>query len=82
MPRFLWGHFAGNGREVLILLNDTDETATETVTVKDLVMKGRELLDGDEYDFSSGSCTISFGPREAKFLEFEVGGASRREKER
>lgn len=69
-PRFLWGHFAGNGRQVLILLNDTDETVSETVTVKGLKARGREILDGTPFDFSTGSCTVSFGPREARFIGF------------
>ena len=68
--RFLWGYFESPEGRVLILLNDTDETVEKTVSVKGLSAACREILDGDEYDFRSGSCRLRFGPRGAKFLRF------------
>ena len=48
-----------------------DGEVEETVTVKGLSAKGREILDKTAYDFSTGSCRIGFGPRGAKFIAFE-----------
>lgn len=70
-PRFLYCIYGGNRKRLVILLNDTDRTVTETVTVKGLSTKGREILRGTEYDFTSGACEIAFGPREALFILFE-----------
>ncbi len=70
-PRFIWAWFADGGKGVLVLLNDTDGEVEETVTVKGLSAKGREILDKTAYDFSTGSCRIGFGPRGAKFIAFE-----------
>ena len=53
-----------------MLLNDTDTDMEETVSVKGLSAKGREILDKTPYDFSTGSCRIGFGPRGAKFIAF------------
>ena len=70
-PRFLWAWFTGNGKGLLILLNDTDQEVVQTVSVKGLSAKGREILDKTPYDFSTGSCRIGFSPRGAKFIAFE-----------
>lgn len=70
-PRFIWAWFADGGKGVLVLLNDTDGEVEETVTVKGLSAKGREILDGKAYDFTTGSCRIVFGPRCAKFIAFD-----------
>ena len=70
-PRFLWAWFADEKEAVLVLLNDTDSDVEETVTVKGLAAKGREILDGVQFDFSSGSCKIKFGPRVARFISFK-----------
>ena len=69
-PRFLWAWFADGKDAVLVLLNDTDSEVTQTVTVKDLSARGRDILDGTPFDFSSGSCTVKFGPRQAYFISF------------
>ena len=69
-PRQLWAWFSAEGKGVLVLLNDTDEAVRQTVSVEGLSAVGTELLDGDRYDFSKGSCTIDLGPRGAKFISF------------
>ena len=69
-PRQLWAWFSAGKKGVLVLLNDTDEPVRQTVSVKGLSSVGTELLDGDRYDFSPGSCTIDLGPRGAKFIAF------------
>ena len=71
-PRFLWAWFADGDEAVLVMLNDTDSDATHTVTVKGLSAKGREMLDGKAFDFSSGSCTVRFAPRTARFVSFKL----------
>lgn len=69
-PRQLWAWFSAEGKGVLVLLNDTDEAVRQTVSVEGLSAVGTELLDGDRYDFSKGSCAIDLGPRGAKFISF------------
>lgn len=71
-PRFLWAWFADANEAVLVLLNDTDAEVKETVSVKGLSAKGKEMLDGTSFDFSSGSCELTFGPRAAKFISFNL----------
>ncbi|MCQ2391145.1 MAG: hypothetical protein MJ240_06960 [Kiritimatiellae bacterium] len=75
-PRQLWAYFHGAGKGVLILLNDTDETVEQRVTVRGVASKGRELLANTRYDFTSGTCAVTLGPRAAKFIEF--GAADKR----
>ena len=69
-PRFLWSWFADSKEAVLILLNDTDSEMTQTVSVEGLSKKGRDILEGTSFDFSSGKCTMTFGPRAAFFISF------------
>ena len=69
-PRFLWAWFADGKESVLVLLNDTDSEVTQTVTVKGLSAKGRDILDGTSFDFMPGNCTMTFGPRAALFISF------------
>ena len=69
-PRFIYALFAGNGRKLLILLNDTDRETAETVSVKGVSGTGREIMRKTTYDFSSGACDLTFGPREALFILF------------
>ena len=71
-PRFLWAWFADAKEAVLVLLNDTDSEVKETVSVKGLSAKGREMLDGAQFDFSGGTCELAFGPRAAKFISFTL----------
>ena len=70
MDRFLWSWHRNDHEGVLILLNDTDETVTETVSVTGLSAQGTELLDGGKFDFTKGTCTITFPPRDARFIRF------------
>lgn len=69
-PRFLWAWFADGKDAVLVLLNDTDSEVTQTVSVEGLSAEGRDILDGTAFDFSSGKCTMTFGPRAAFFISF------------
>ena len=71
-PRFLWAWFADANEAVLVLLNDTDAEVKETVSVKGLSAKGKEMLDGTQFDFADGSCELTFGPRAAKFISFNL----------
>ena len=70
-PRFLWAWFADAKEAVLVLLNDTDSDVEEIVKVKGLASKGKEILNGTQFDFTSGECKINFGPRAAKFISFK-----------
>ena len=55
-----------------MLLNDTDSEVKETVSVKGLSAKGREMIDGAPFDFSGGTRELTFGPRAAKFISFTL----------
>jgi hypothetical protein len=68
--RFLWAWFADEKEAVLVLLNDTDSEMTQTVSVEGLSKKGRDILEGTSFDFSSGKCTMTFDPRAAFFISF------------
>ena len=70
-PRQLWSWTAGDGSGVLVLLNDTDADVRQTVSIAGVVAKGREVIDGTEFDFSSGSCTFDLPARTARFVKFE-----------
>ena len=70
-PRFIYAIFEGNGRRLLILLNDTDREISETVSVKGLSAKGRDIFSAAERDFTSGSCVFALPPRESAFVLFE-----------
>ena len=75
-PRFIYALFAGNGRKLLVFLNDTDREIKETVSVKGLSGTGREIMRKTTYDFSSGACDLTFGPREALFILFGGEGVN------
>ena len=79
-PRQLWSWTVGDGGGVLTLLNDTDGEIRQTVSITGVSAKGREAIDGTEFDFSSGSCTFDLPARTARFVQFErmSRGASKR----
>ena len=70
-PRQLWSWTTGDGRGVLVLLNDTDAAVRQTVSIEGVAGKGREVIDGTEFDFSSDSCTFDLPARTARFVKFE-----------
>ena len=69
-PRFIYALFEGNGRRLLIMLNDTDSEVSEVVSVRGLSSAGRDIFSGAAYDFSSGSCRVVLPPRESAFVLF------------
>ena len=70
-PRFIYAAFRGNGKTMVILLNDTDRETKETVSVKGVSSMGREIMRKTMFDFSTGVCDLTFGPREALFIVFD-----------
>ncbi len=70
-PRFLYALFSGNGRRLLMLLNDTDAEVSETVSVKGLASSGKDIFNGRTFDFSSGRCDVRLPPRESLCILFE-----------
>ena len=70
-PRFLYAIYSGNGKKMLILLNDTDKDVKKTVSVKGLSGKGKDIFGNGTYDFASGSCVFELPPRESRFVLFE-----------
>ena len=70
-PRFLWALYEGNERRMLILLNDTDRTVTETVTVKGVSGVGEDIFNHRRFDFTSGACAVTLPPRESHFILWE-----------
>ena len=71
-PRQLWSWLTDGKEGILIVLNDTDAAVEQTVAVKGLSAKGKELVDGAAFDFTSGACTLKLGPREARFIHFKM----------
>lgn len=69
--RFLYALYEGNGKKLLILLNDTDKTVVETVSVEKLDKTGADIFGHGKFDFTSGSCTVELPPRESRFILFE-----------
>ena len=67
---FLYSWFSGEGRTFVILLNDTDETKTKTVSVKGLSGVGKDIFKGGTLDLSSGRATVTLPPRESRFYLF------------
>ena len=74
-PRFIYAAFRGNGKTMVILLNDTDREIKETISVKGVSGTGREILRKTAFDFTTGACDLTFGPREALFIAFGDEGA-------
>ena len=68
---FLYALFSGGGRSLLILLNDTDEEKTKTLSVKGLSGIGQDLFKGGTLDLSAGSATVTLPPRESRFYLFD-----------
>lgn len=71
-PRFIYALFEGAGKRLLILLNDTDREMVETVSVKGLSARGRDIFSSAERDFTSGSCGFTLPPRESAFVLFDA----------
>jgi len=70
-PRQLWAYYHAEDAGVLIVLNDTDETIDQTVTVKGLAVPGKDILDETDYAFTNGAQAFRLGPREARFIRFD-----------
>ena len=69
--RQLWAYYADDMKPLLIVLNDTDAAVKQKVTVEGLKKTGREVTSGEVFDFTSGTCELELGPREARFIRFE-----------
>ena len=69
-PRFIYAQFTGDGKRLLIMLNDTDSDVEKVVTVKGLSAVGTDIFNKKKYDFSSGSCKVSLAGRESAFILF------------
>ena len=69
--RFLYAFFEGNGRKMLILLNDTDREVSETVSVGGLSAIGTDIYGKGTFDFLDGSCRVILPPRESRFVYFK-----------
>ncbi len=67
---FLYAIFQGRGKALLVLLNDTDDTKTKTISVRGLSGVGRDLFKGGELDLSAGSAKLTLPPRESRFYLF------------
>jgi len=68
--RFIYAIFEGNGKKMLILLNDTDHEIVETVSVQGLSATGEDIYGNGSFDFTSGSCDLILPPRESRFIVF------------
>ena len=71
--RQLWALYRGNGKTMLVVLNDTDQAVKQTVAIEGLSAKGKEFILKPQrtFDFTAGSCTLELGPRESLFILWE-----------
>ena len=74
-PRFLYAAYAGNGRVMLVLLNDRDQTVKRTIKVDPakfpaISAAGTDIFNGRTYRFSGDRLTVELPPRESLFLLF------------
>lgn len=74
-PRFLYAVHYGDGKGLLVLLNDTDETVTKTVRFDPKALgvssaAGTELFTGERFDFTGGAVSVTLPPRESRFIGF------------
>ena len=70
--RFLYALYEGDGeRKMLILLNDTDDEVSQTVSVAGLKAKGEDIFSKEQFDFTTGKCTFTLPPRESRFVLFQ-----------
>jgi len=75
---FLYAVYTGNGRAMLILLNDTDATVTKTVSADPKALglrsaKGSDIFGHGGYSLEAGSFTVGLPPRESRFILFGGG---------
>ena len=57
---------------MLILLNDTDDEVSQTVSVTGLKAKGQDIFSKEQFDFTTGKCTFVLPPRESRFVLFKL----------
>ena len=75
-PRFLWAVFAGRGKGLLIVLNDTDATVTRTLE-GDLLSfgfptkSGCDVFSGERFEFADSRLVATLPPRESRFILFK-----------
>jgi hypothetical protein len=67
-PRFIYAQFSGNGKRLVILLNDTDNEVSNDVKIKGVSSVGKDIFSSKEYDFTSGACRVTLPPRESAFI--------------
>lgn len=68
--RFLYALYEGNGKKLMILLNDTDREMTKRVNFKSAGV-GTDIFGHGTYDFTTGACDIALPPRESRFIYFK-----------
>ena len=74
--RFLYALYEGEGeRKLLILLNDTDDEVSQTISVKGLKAIGKDIFSDEQFDFRTGACTFTLPPRESRFILFQQTSA-------
>ena len=71
--RFIYAYFEGNGQRLVILLNDTDDEVTKTISIKGVSAVGHDIFNSSKYDFKSGTSCVTLGPRESAFILFTEG---------
>ena len=75
-PRFIYSAYAGNGKVLVIALNDTDKPMRNAVVVDGAKLpmpsaEGKEVFSGRKYAFSDGKIVFDLPPRESAFVMFE-----------
>ena len=74
--RFIYGAYAGNGKVLVIALNDTDSPMRNAVVIDGAKLpmpsaEGKDVFNGRKYAFSDGKIVFDLPPRESAFVMFE-----------
>lgn len=68
--RFLYALYEGNGRKLLVLVNDTDRAVEKRVSIDGYSGAGEDIFLKERVDLSEDGATFSLGPRESRFVYF------------
>ncbi|MBR7103933.1 MAG: hypothetical protein IKC65_03235 [Lentisphaeria bacterium] len=75
-PRFIYSAYSGNGKALVIALNDTDQPMKNALLIDSRKLslpsaKGKEVFSGKEFSVSNGRIVFELPPRESRFILFE-----------
>lgn len=75
-PRFLYSAYTGNGKLLIIVLNDTDRTVQKTLEIEPKQLElpaehGVDVFNQQQYRIQNNRLSFELSPRESRFVLFE-----------